>query len=306
MKHASRPAASVAPLVGASPTTPGRGSGGRAPTVRRDLARTGRPIAKAARVTRRTIAPEIFEGDWFGRLSDREAVVWIGCIIALADDQGRFADNAVVIRSRLFPHRDVPVGDVSAALERFVAASRLHRYQADGGPVLQIVHWWRHQRPQWARRSTLPAPTEWTDRIRTREGGAYVEQAWKLPGGFTCAAHLNESAEIAAAAAGDEEPQGRMPQDCVEVGRCEPSLYCGDCGTWFVAGAADGPLYECACGTRFTHRHSADGVGRRCPSCRRVGMEVAELGCPECGTAALVDIGGFDVDPTGPPKVPHG
>lgn len=135
-------------------------------------------------MARRVITPEIFEDEWFGTLPDRQALIWFGLFGTIADDQGRFADNAVVIRSRLFAYRDVPVADVAGALEAFVQAGKLHRYRAGDKPLMQIVTWWEHQRPRFAAPSAFPAPSGWTDRVKTRTNGRYVEACWELAGGF--------------------------------------------------------------------------------------------------------------------------
>jgi len=146
-------------------------------------------------MARRVIAPEIFDDEWAGRLSDREYRIWTGLIARIADDQGRFIDNAVVVRSRLYPYQDVPAADVQAALDRFVADGKLHRYELDGKTLLQIVNWWRHQKPRWAARSAWSPPDGWRDRVRTRESGEYVEEAWSEPGGFIRALRTNGSYE---------------------------------------------------------------------------------------------------------------
>ena len=109
-------------------------------------------------MSRRVVSPALFEDEWFGYSSDREQLVWIGLFAVLADDQGRLADNPALVRARLWPYRDVPVSDVGKALDRFVAARRLHRYSIKGKPLLQIVNWWQHQRPRFASPSALPAP----------------------------------------------------------------------------------------------------------------------------------------------------
>ena len=145
------------------------------------------PAARSCDVPRRVITPELFEDEWFGGLQDREQLIWVGLFGVLADDQGRLRDNAALIRSRLWPYRDVPAADVAAALDRFVADNRLCRYSTTkDGPLLQIVNWWKHQRPQWTARSPLPAPPGWCDRIRTRLNGEYVHEGWSEPGGFAC------------------------------------------------------------------------------------------------------------------------
>lgn len=138
-------------------------------------------------MARRLIEPaETFEDEAFGALDDRQALIRLGLKTALiTDDQGRFPDNAALIRSRLFPYRDVPVADVQEALDGFVDAGWLHRYEANGQSLLQDVGWWLYQKPQWAKPSRYPAPEGWTDRVRHRENGEYIESdGWTTPGGF--------------------------------------------------------------------------------------------------------------------------
>jgi len=159
-------------------------------------------------MARRVITPTLFEDEWFGSLGDREQLVWVGIFGVLADDQGRLPNNPALIRSRLWPYRDVPAEDVAAAVERFVTDGRLHRYEVDGKALLQVVNWWRHQKPQWAMRSPLPAPPGWRDRVRTRGGGEYIEEdGWKTSGGFTCGAQVKGSGEPGQVS-GSREPFG--------------------------------------------------------------------------------------------------
>lgn len=143
-------------------------------------------------MARRLIAAKTFEDEWFGCLDDRTALVWFGLITTIADDQGRFPAISALIRSRLFAYRDVPISDVEGALEAFTAAGKLHRYEADGKTLLQIVNWWKHQRPTWAQPSEYPAPKGWTDRARHRENGKYVvSENWEHgPAGFVDEADL--------------------------------------------------------------------------------------------------------------------
>jgi hypothetical protein len=131
------------------------------------------------------IKPGTFDDEWFGALSDREMLVWIGVFSRLRDDQGRFVENAALARSRLWPYRDVPVADVQRAFDRFVADGKLYRYKAGGKTILQVISWWEHQHPQYAHPSLLPAPDGWTDRVRMTVGKHYTEENWTLPGGFS-------------------------------------------------------------------------------------------------------------------------
>lgn len=135
-------------------------------------------------MARRVITPEIFEDEWFGSLPDREALIWFGLFGTIADDQGRLVENPIVVRSRLFAYRDVPVADVADALEAFVQAGKLCRYQGGDKALLQIVNWWEHQRPRFAAPSAYPPPPGWTDRVKTRTNGKYVEVSWEAAGGF--------------------------------------------------------------------------------------------------------------------------
>ena len=144
------------------------------------------------------IDPTTFEDEWFGLLSDREMLVWIGVFSRLRDDQGRFVENAALARSRLFPYRDVPVADVQAAFDHFVADGRLYRYHDGEHALLQIVNWWRHQHQQWASPSKLAPPEGWMDRIRHRQNGAYTVVNWSSPGGFARDVHLNASPDALA------------------------------------------------------------------------------------------------------------
>src|SRR5665647_3401589 len=100
-------------------------------------------------MARRVITPTLFDDEFFGSLPDRAALIWIALFGVIADDQGRLVDNPMLIRARSFPYRDVPVSDVVDAVKSFVEAGKLVRYEADGKTLLQIVNWWKHQRPQW-------------------------------------------------------------------------------------------------------------------------------------------------------------
>lgn len=141
------------------------------------------------------IAPDTFDDEWFGQLSDREMLVWIGVFGRLRDDQGRFVENAALARARLFPYRDVPVSDIQDALDRFVRDGRLHRYTCGKVTVLQIVNWWRHQHMRWAAPSAIQAPEGWIDRVRTRQNGTYHTVNWDSCGGFVQDPHTNGSYE---------------------------------------------------------------------------------------------------------------
>lgn len=140
----------------------------------------------------RHIASEIFTDEFFGSLPMITRVLWIGLIASVADDQGRLIDNAALLRSMVFPYdTKVTNKDVEAALVQLAKGHKIDRYthgnNGSGKRLIQIVNWWKYQRPQWAAESTHPAPPKWIDRIRIHKpglGNVPYEQHWKDEGGY--------------------------------------------------------------------------------------------------------------------------
>jgi len=130
---------------------------------------------------RRMISSDIWEDDWFGQLDFFQQALWIGLFSKCADDQGRLLNNPVLLRAAIFPYKDVALADIAQAVAEFAQAGRVILYNADNKNLLQIVNWWEHQRPQWAQPSKFPAPDEWKDRVRTRDGGVYKVENWREP-----------------------------------------------------------------------------------------------------------------------------
>lgn len=165
--------------------------------------------------TRRMITSEIWEDDWFGELDFFHQALWIGLFSKCADDQGRLKDNAYLVRSSVFPYKDIPVEEIDAAMAKFETDRRIIRYEVDGKRLVQIMNWWDHQPMQWASFSKLPAPPGWSDRIRTRENNRYVEINWR--------AQASEPAEQADSS--PERSPERSPEPFsrdVQVGRHVP------------------------------------------------------------------------------------
>jgi hypothetical protein len=136
--------------------------------------------------TGRMISSDIFEDDFVGGLSFFERLVWIGAFGAVADDQGRLLDSPVLIRSKVFLY-DASVTDdkVDAVLVKLATAGKISRYQAAGKRLIQIVHWWKYQKPSWASPSKFPAPPHWQDRIKYHTtGNKIVTAGWDYVGGY--------------------------------------------------------------------------------------------------------------------------
>jgi hypothetical protein len=145
------------------------------------LTRFGRKIM----ANKRMINGDTFEDEFFTTLSIFGRLLWIGCITKLADDQGRFRDNAALIRSNLFPMDDIPLNDIEKAIQLFSIDGRILRYEKDGKKLIQIVNWWKHQKPRWASASNYPAPDGWVDRYRYHgEGNKILESNWNSIGGY--------------------------------------------------------------------------------------------------------------------------
>ena len=131
---------------------------------------------------KRIIASEIWQDDWYGSLPFFEKLLWIGLFSRCADDQGRLLDNAIVIRSLVFPYDDIPVSEIENSLILYASGRKIIRYESGGKRYIQIVNWWDHQQGQWATPSKHPAPEGWTDKVRSFIKGEYREENWDKKG----------------------------------------------------------------------------------------------------------------------------
>jgi hypothetical protein len=133
----------------------------------------------------RMIRAEMWEDDFFAFMPVFDKLLWIGLITVCADDQGRLQDHPAMIRSKAFPVDDIELNKISETVNRFVDSGKVVRYIVDGHKCLQIVNWWKHQKPQWAGRSNYPAPDGWVDRERYHTtGNEIVTTNWKSDGGY--------------------------------------------------------------------------------------------------------------------------
>lgn len=134
----------------------------------------------------RMIYSDVWEDDFFTSLTIFQRLLWIGLITSCADDQGRFQDNAALVRSKVFPIDDIQISELEAGLTVFCEAGRIARYTAGDKHICQIVNWWKYQTPRWAGRSIYPPPPGWTDRERYHAAGNTIEESnWSSKGGYT-------------------------------------------------------------------------------------------------------------------------
>ena len=135
--------------------------------------------------TKRLVAAETFSDEFFISLDYMEKVLWLGLIIKVADDQGRFQDNMALIRSSVFPADDIPANKIAKMIDGFVEKGRLYRYQKDDKKLLQLVNWWKHQNHQFPVKSIFPPPDHWTDRYKFKKSDKSTEgMNWEDAGGF--------------------------------------------------------------------------------------------------------------------------
>jgi len=170
-------------------------------------------------MTRRMIISEMWEDDFFVSLSMIDRLIWIGIISACADDQGRLQDNANLIKSKVFPLDSFNADNIEAALKRFCKADKILRYTAGGKKIIQIISWWKHQTPQWAGHSILPAPDGWIDRERFHgKGNKIIITNWDKTGGYLVDyIAVSPSSDVNGDVNGDVNVKDTPPQIFIEA-----------------------------------------------------------------------------------------
>jgi len=137
----------------------------------------------------RVISPEIRRSKHFAELSYQCRDLYQGLIERSVDDQGRCIADPAIIRAEVWPWDDVSFSDVDQAIAALADgdAPFIVLYEVNGTRYLQIVNWWRWQKPsmQWASPSNYPAPEGWTDRVRVQtSGNKTMLLNWDSEGGF--------------------------------------------------------------------------------------------------------------------------
>jgi hypothetical protein len=125
---------------------------------------------------RRAIKSDIWGDDFFGELPYISMVVWIGLFSKCADDQGRISENLSLIKSDIFPYKDIPLYQIEECLGSF--DGHILRYKKADRKYIQLVKWWDNQPLQYAVPSNYPEPDGWIDRYRTNYKKHYVCFNW--------------------------------------------------------------------------------------------------------------------------------
>lgn len=90
----------------------------------------------------RTIKPEFWVDDVMVELPYETRLLFIG-LWNFVDDEGYIEDKPKRIKMQIFPADDVLIED---SLNDLVRSGRLHAFDSEQGPILQIANWGRHQK----------------------------------------------------------------------------------------------------------------------------------------------------------------
>jgi len=132
-------------------------------------------------MSKRMIAPCIWESEQVTSLTMRQRLLWIG-LFSTADDQGRGKALAGLVRARVFPLDDISLGDIDDDMQAIANTGLIILYSDGERNLYQVKKWWEYQTPQWARPSDFAPPDDWVDRIRCRMNNEYIEINWKAEG----------------------------------------------------------------------------------------------------------------------------
>ena len=116
----------------------------------------------------RILKESICTSEEIDKLSPLQETVFYRLIVN-CDDFGRFDARPKILKSKLFPLKDIRVEQIEAALEALSSAELVILYEVDGKPFLQMKTWDRHQRVR-AKVSKYPAPADTCCQM-TADGG---------------------------------------------------------------------------------------------------------------------------------------
>ena len=90
-------------------------------------------------------------------------------LIVNCDDYGRMDARAKIIKSKLYPLKDVRTDQIDVALTALASAELVDLYEVDGKPFLQMRTWDRHQRVR-AKVSKYPEPASFCGHLSATRG----------------------------------------------------------------------------------------------------------------------------------------
>jgi hypothetical protein len=107
-------------------------------------------------VPNRIIKESICTSDDIEKLTSFEETLFYRLIVT-CDDYGRADARLKVLKSRIFPLKDVTHKCVDDALQALAIAGLVVRYEVAGKPFLFLPAWLKHQNPR-AKESKYPEP----------------------------------------------------------------------------------------------------------------------------------------------------
>lgn len=113
----------------------------------------------------RILKESICTSDQISQLSWFEEAFFYRLIVN-ADDYGRFDGRVPIIRSRLFPLKDVRDKQIEDALAALSSVELVEVYVVDGKPFVRLTGWDKHQTIR-AKKSKYPAPEEGCKQLQT-------------------------------------------------------------------------------------------------------------------------------------------
>lgn len=109
---------------------------------------------------RRMIDPDIWNDSRFKKLDYAERLFFVG-MFSNADDEGRLLGDPAFLRSRIFPYDDFTLEDILKMRTRILDINpNLHLYNINGEDYLAFLKWDNYQKPDHAKPSKIPAPTD--------------------------------------------------------------------------------------------------------------------------------------------------
>lgn len=133
-------------------------------------------------------------------------------LIVNCDDYGRMDARAKILKSKLFPLKDVRVETIEAALEALASAELVILYEVDGKPFLQMKTWDRHQRVR-AKVSKYPAPADACCHLTADRGQAPADGEEAPQSAGICARNPIQSESESKSEANDNSARAKEEED---------------------------------------------------------------------------------------------
>lgn len=104
----------------------------------------------------RILKESICTNEQIDKLSPFDEIVFYRLIVN-ADDYGIFDGRPSILRSRLFPLKDIRNSQIENAIHNLASVELVSTYEVDGKPFVRLLGWERNQQMR-ARKSKYPGP----------------------------------------------------------------------------------------------------------------------------------------------------